>query len=229
MKHYCEQRSKEWFGLRLGRVTSTRMKTVAHGTLAAQAKLLDQMQYEVDCPVAALAQQMEGFGYRTPAAIKLGREREDWMLARYELRRQKDFGRRIKLDRPGLMVHDSIDLFASSPDWCLDDRAGEGKIRVDQGKHEFVLKRGVLLPEDKDQVYCHMMTGGFTKADFASYCPDWPIEETRLAVIEVELDVPYANMLYVKLNIFLTHFRDGTRPVARKKQSGVPSFFDDEE
>ena len=81
MRHYIEPRSREWFQLRLGRVTSTRLKTVAHGTLAAQTKLLDEMQWEVDHQDEAIDKSMEGFGYKTPASIKLGKEREDWLLA----------------------------------------------------------------------------------------------------------------------------------------------------
>ena len=71
-----------------------------------------------------------------------------------------------------------------------------------------------------------MMTAGFTLADYVSYCPDWPDLDTRIAIIEVELDQLYANFLYAELNRFLKHFRAGTRPTVPQVQSGVPSFFD---
>ncbi len=225
MKYYIEPRSREWFELRLGRVTSTRLKVIAHGTLAAQTKLLDEMQWEVDHPGEAIEKNMEGFGYKTPSSIKLGREREDWLIARYEIQRQKDWGKRVKVDRPGFVIHPTIAEFASSPDWHLSDRSGEGKTRVDQSKHEFAMKRG-LLPEDKDQVYCHMMCGAFDLSDYVSYCPDYPDLDARIIIVEVKRDIIYSNFLYAELNRFLAHFRAGTRPTVPKHQTGVPSFYD---
>jgi len=225
MRYYIEPRSREWFELRLGRVTSTRLKVVAHGTLAAQSKLLDVMQWEVDQPDEALLKYMEGFGFKTPASIRLGREREDWLIARYQIKRQNDWGKPVKVDQPGFVLHPTIKEFGSTPDWMLDDRSGEGKTRIDHAKHEFAIKRG-LLPEDKDQVYCHAMCAGFELADYVSYCPDYPELSARIVIVEVKLDTIYSNFLYGKLDIFLKHFRAGTRPTVPQVQSGVPSFFD---
>jgi len=229
MRYYIEQRSREWFELRLGVVTSTRLKTVAHGTLAAQTKLLDTMEWEINHPDQALEKYMEGFGFATPAAIKLGREREDWLIARYEIMVQQAWGTAPKIDRPGFIRHPSIKEFGSSPDWLevgqCNGRTGEGKTRTDQSKHEYAMQRG-LLPEDKDQVYTHMMCAGMTLCDYVSYCPDYPDVSARIVIIEVELDIIYSNFLYAELNRFLTHFRAGTRPTVPQIQSGVPSFFD---
>lgn len=235
MRYYFAQRSREWFELRIGRVTSTRMKTVAHGTLAAQTKLLDEMQWEVEHPDRAIEKAMERFSVKTPRSIALGREREDWILARYEILMQQRWGRKPTIDRPGFIIHASIPEFGSSPDWLevtgtteearSQHRTCEGKTRVDQAKHEYAIKRGVL-PEDKDQVYCHMMCAGFKLSDYVSYCPDYPETDMRLVVITVELDQLYANHLYSELNTFLKHFRAGTRPTVPQVQSGVPDFFD---
>lgn len=235
MRYYVEPRSREWFELRIGRVTSTRMKTVAHGTLAAQTKLLDEMQWEVDHREEALDLSMSGFGYKTPASIKLGREREDWMLARYEILMQQRWGRKPTIDRPGFIVHASIPEFGASPDWLevtgttdfakLQHRVCEGKTRVDHRKHEYAMTAG-LLPEDKDQVYCEMMCAGMRFTDYISYCPDYPALDTRIVIVEVELDQIYANFLYAELNRFLKHFRAGTRPTVPKGHSAVPGFFD---
>lgn len=230
MKYYFEQRTREWHELRLGRVTSTRLKTVAHGTAAAQTKLLDYMEFELDRPDKALEKAMEGFGFFTPAAIKLGREREDWLIARFEIICQQQ-GRKVILDRPGLVTHPALDRFASSPDW-LDDAgdgsAGEGKTRTDQTKHEYALTRG-LLAEDKDQVYTHMMCAEVTRCDYVSYCPDYPEVDSRIAIVSVELDQIYANYLYAALHAFFKHLREGTRPQVKQAQAGVPSFFDEED
>ena len=228
MRYYIEQRSREWFELKLGRVTSTRLKTVAHGTQAAQTKLLDEMQWEIDHPDEALDKYMEGFGYKTPSAIKLGREREDWLVARYEIQRQKDWNKKPHIDRPGFVIHPTIAEFGTSPDWLElsgDMRTGEGKTRVEQAKHEFAIKRG-LLPEDKDQVFCHMMCAGMKLCDYVSYCPNYPDIGARLIIVEVELETLYANFLYAELNRFLKHFRAGTRPTVPVNETGVPSFFD---
>lgn len=234
MRYYAEQRSREWFELKLGRVTSTRLRIVAHGTLAAQTKLLDTLQFEVEHHDEALEKNMEGFGYKTPSSIRLGKEREDWLVARYEIQRTKDWGFRVRVDQPGFVVHPTIPEFACSPDWILEpylpsrrikDRSGEGKTRVDHAKHEFAIKRG-LLPEDKDQVYCEMMCCGFDAHDYVSYCPDYPDLDARIVIVEIERDPIYSNFLYAELNRFLAHFRAGTRPSAPKFASGVPSFFD---
>lgn len=236
MRYYVEQRSREWFLLRLGIVTSTRLKIVARGTLAAQSKLLDTMQWELDCPDAAIEKYVEGFGYATPSAIKLGREREDWIRARYEIQRQRDWGYPLHIETPGLVVHPTIDEFASSPDWLVVSsslkgakciRSCEGKTRVDHSKHEYAIKRG-LLPDDKDQVYCHGMCAGTTLIDYVSYCPDYPEIDARVVIVEVQLDQIYTNHLYGELNRFLKHFREGTRPTAPKNDSVVPNFYEEE-
>jgi len=236
MRYYIEQRSREWFELRLGVVTSTRLKIVAHGTLAAQTKLLNTMQWELAFPDEAIEKYLQGFGYATPAAIKLGREREDWIRARYEIQRQRDWGFPVNIETPGLVVHPTINEFASSPDWLVVSsslkgakcgRSCEGKTRTDQAKHEFAIKHG-LLPEDKDQVYCHAMCAGTMDADYVSYCPDYPDIGAKVVIVEVELDQIYVNFLYAELNRFLKHFRDGTRPTVPQGHSGVPNFFDEE-
>ena len=224
MRHYIAQRCREWFALRIGKVTSTRLKTVAHGTLAAQTKLLDEMQAEVERPEEAIETAIEGFGYATPRAIALGREREDWLIARYEIMCQHA-GNPVKLDRPGIVVHDFIPEFASSPDWLTEVAVGEGKTRVDHNKHEYAIKHG-LLPEDKDQIYCHAMCADLTEADYVSYCPDYPEIDMRVVIVPVILDQIYTNFLYAELNRFLKHFRAGTRPTVPQGHSGVPSFFD---
>lgn len=240
MRYYIEQRSREWFRLRLGVVTSTRLKIVAHGTLAAQTKLLNTMEWETNSPDRAIEKYMEGFGFKTPAAIKLGREKEDWLIARYEILRQQEWGHKPTIDRPGFIRHSSILEFGSSPDWlelygprltgrklASKLRTGEGKTRVDQSKHEYAMQHG-LLSEDKDQVYTHMMCAGARICDYVSYCPDYPDPAARVVVVEVELDQIYANFLYAELNRFLKHFRAGTRPTVPTGHSGVPSFFDEE-
>ncbi|MEE8428552.1 MAG: hypothetical protein V3S33_03510 [Gammaproteobacteria bacterium] len=227
MRHYVAQRSREWFGLRIGKVTSTRLKTIAHGTLAAQSKLLDAMEWEVENSEEAIDTAMEGFGYKTPSSIALGREREQWLIARYEIKVQQLTGQKPKLDFPGFVTHDHIPELGCSPDWLnLSGKScvGEGKTRVDRLKHEFAMKRG-LLPEDKDQVYCHMMCCGIPRADYVSYCPEFPAE-TSLCIVTIEQDVIYSNFLYAELNRFIKHFRAGTRPTVPQVESGVPSFFD---
>lgn len=229
MRYYIEQRSREWFELRLGIVTSTRLKIVAHGTLAAQTKLLDTMQWELDRPEAAIEKYMVGFGHATPRAIRLGREREDWLIARYEIILQQR-GDHPRIDRPGFVRHSTIKEFGSSPDWLNLDGSmcvGEGKVRLDQAKHEFALARG-LLPEDKDQIYCHMMCAGMTNGDYVSYCPEYPDTDRRICITHVTMEQIYTNFLYAELHRFLKHFRAGTRPTVPKGGSAVPSFFDEE-
>jgi hypothetical protein len=197
------------------------------------------MEWEINKPDQAIEKYVEGFGYATPAAIKLGREREDWLIARYEIMRQKEWGKRPRIDRPGFIRHPSIKEFGSSPDWLelygprksrrksepVQLRTGEGKTRTDQSKHEYAMQRG-LLPEDKDQVYTHMMCAGAMLCDYVSYCPEYPDVAARIVIIEVELDKIYSNFLYAELNRFLTHLRAGTRPTVPQGHSGVPSFFD---
>ncbi len=230
VRFYYPQRCEQWFRARLGRVTSTRLKIVADGTLAAQTKLLELMEWECERPEEALKKHMEGFGYRTPAAIKLGREKEDWLVARYEIQRQKDWGHAPKMDRPGLVVHGVIHEFASSPDWIeetADGRTGEGKIRASHERHEYALKHG-LFPDDKDQCYAHMLCAGVDVSDYVSYCPSYPDTDNNLVIIEVERDQSYTNFLYSELDRFLKHFRAGTRPTAPATDPGIPSFFDDD-
>ena len=227
MRHYITQRTEEWFRLRLGKVTSTRLHIVGHGTLEAQSKLLDLMEAETEDPDEYVLQYLDQWKSGTPAAIQLGREREDWLRARFELLFQHQHGREPDMDLPGFVEHDSVALFGSSPDWleCSIESAGEGKVRTDQQKHHYALKRG-LLPEDKAQVYAHMMCAGWDRAHYVSYCPDWEDEATRLHIVDVVADKTYMAYLYAELRRFLEHFNAGTRPSAPKSHSGIPSFFD---
>jgi len=226
MRHYLAQRSRDWFALRLGKVTSTRMRAVAHGTMLAQTKLLDEMQWEVENPDEAVDKAIEGFGYRTPSSIRLGREREDWLIARYGIRQQQQTGSKITIDRPGFVTHDSIPEFGCSPDWIAPLHVGEGKTRVDATKHEHAIKHG-LLAEDKDQVYCHMMCCGIPRAHYVSFCPEFPDQESQLVIIEIAQDQLYSNFLYAELHRFLQHFYGGTRSSAPGEPAGVPNFYED--
>ncbi len=224
---YIPQRSEDWFRMRLGKVTSTRLHTVAHGTLEAQTKLLDLMEAELEDPDEHILRYLDQFNERTPAAIKLGREREDWLRARFELLFQHEHNREPDMDLPGFVEHDSVQHFGSSPDWleCSLESVGEGKVRTDAQKHYYAIKRG-LLPEDKAQVYAHMMCTGWERAHYVSFCPEWEDEASRLHIVDVVADKTYMAYLYAELRRFLEHFNAGTRPSVKQSNSGIPSFFD---
>lgn len=225
--HYCAQRSEDWFRLRLGKVTSTRLQTVALGTMSAQTALLNRMQDEIENPDKHIEEAMLALDKRDPAPIKLGKEREDWLRARFEIRVTQDSGKPPKMDLPGFVDHPAVDRFGCSPDWFLTSpyRApGEGKVRTDPELHAFAIKRG-LLPKDKCQVYAHMMCTESTEADYVSYCPFWGDEKTQVHIVRVKYDKQFGDYLYAELAKFLEHLENGTRPTMPKGLSGIPSFY----
>ena len=221
-----EPRSLDWFRLRCGKVTSTRLGTVAHGTLAAQTKLLDLMEAEAADPEAFAKQYFEESQERAPSSIRLGREREDWLRARYEILLLQQHGTPPVVEQPGFIEHPHVKHFADSPDWHLiapQRRAGEGKVRVDETKHAYAIKRGVL-PEDKPQCYAHMMCGGFDQCDYVSYCPTWEDAATQVHIVTIQYEREYGDFLYAELRRFVEHFERGTRPTGSPGLSGIPSF-----
>lgn len=225
--HECSQRSEEWFRLRLGKVTSTRLHTVALGTMTAQTSLLNVMQDEIENPDKHVEEAMLRLHKRDPAPVKLGKQREDWLRARFEIRVTQDTGKRPKILTPGFIDHPAVDRFGCSPDWFLKmpyQAPGEGKVRTDPEKHAFAIKRG-LLPEDKCQVYAHMMCTTSDECDYVSYCPFWDDERTSVHIVKVPYDKQFGDYLYAELAKFLEHLQRGTRPTMPQGLSGIPSFY----
>jgi hypothetical protein len=189
--HYCEQRTPEWFALRAGKVTASRMgdvlAVIAKGEAAARRKYRAQVAVEIltghPIPPKFLGREMEWRGEMEPHA-----------LVAYQIERDLPF-----VETVGFVTHDNISRFGGSPDVLVgDDGLAEFKV-PDADTHMDYLLKGFLPEEYKPQMRAQLACMPERQwCDFVSYHPHFPAhlqlfvrrfyrDEPKIAEIETKV------------------------------------------
>jgi len=187
------QGSDEWFALRCGKVTASRIADVTAKTKtgygAGRANYMAQLIAE-----RLTGQVADSF---TNAAMQWGIETEPQARAAYE------FYRDVEVDQITFADHHSIDMSGASPDGLVGD---DGLLEVkcpNTATHIDYLISQKVPKKYIDQMQWQMDCIERDWCDFLSFDPRMP-EELRLWVVRVERDDDYIKTLRQEVEKFNT-------------------------
>ena len=175
--HECEQRSEEWFSLRLGRITSTRLKELAGGKPPTVENLCLKIAAEKLTGVSAEKP------FLTTDAMQHGIDTESEARIEYELQTLNSV-REVGFISEG-------DLFGASPDGLVSEN-GMVEIKCPQSNTHlgYLLKKGDAWKSYRHQIMGQLWVSGRDWCDFVSYHPDFP-DGKRLLIERVKRDEKY--------------------------------------
>lgn len=180
--HLCEQRTPEWFALRAGKVTASRMGDVLakiqKGEAAARRNYRAQLVAET---FSGLPTPEKFLGHEMQERIEL----EKFARAAYELRKD------VMVEMVGFVTHAKIARFGASPDFLVgDDGMGEIKCFSDANHLECLLT-GAIPEECFPQMRAGLSCTGRQWCDFVGYHPQLPLflkrfhrDEKRIAEMD---------------------------------------------
>lgn len=182
------QRSAEWFAVRCGRVTASRVAdivaTTKTGYSTSRANYAAQLVTERLTGCVA-----ESF---SNAAMQWGTEKEP------DARDAYSFDRSVTVTEIGFVIHPSITLSGASPDGMVgDDGMVEIKCPI-SATHIDTLLNETIAGKYVDQVQWQMACTGRTWCDYVSYDPRLPLDmqlfvkrvlrdDRRIAALEAEV------------------------------------------
>ena len=187
-----EQRSDEWFAIRCGKATGSRIGDIVAKTKtgygASRANYAAQLVAE-----RLTGKPAESF---SNAAMQWGTDTEPMAREAYEMK-QGGY-----VEEVGFLIHPSIPMTGASPDGLVgDDGMLECKCPQTATHIEYLL--GKVVPSKyKPQMTWQMLCAGRKWCDFISFDPRMP-ERHQLFCIRYEFDAAYAAELEAKVVKFL--------------------------
>jgi putative phage-type endonuclease len=188
----CEQGSAEWFELRLGKVTASRMgdviATTKKGYSAARGRYMDQLVVE------RLTRQISG-GFVSPAMM-WGNAYENEARAAYE------FMGDVSVELVGFVIHPTFDDSGASPDGLVGE---DGMVEVKcptSSVHIDTLLNGTIAEEYQAQMQWGLDCTGRAWCDYVSYDPRMP-PPLRLWVKRLWRDETTIAAMRLQVGIFL--------------------------
>lgn len=188
-----EQRSEEWFKIRAGKVTAskvpdvvTRLKNGSYG--ASRATYMGQLIAE---RLSGIAQ--EGF---SNAAMQWGTETEPMARAAYE------FAKDYNIIEVGFIEHPTIDMSGASPDGIIGE---DGLIEIkcpNTSTHIDTLLGASIPPKYIDQMQWQMACTDRDWCDFVSFDPRMP-RELNMKIQRVERDFDRIEYLETEVQDFI--------------------------
>lgn len=154
------QGSQEWYEIRLGKVTSSRIKKAF---AADNLKLVDEL----------IAERELGYSETDDDYVSddMQRGKDLEPIAADEYSKLKG----IELDCIGFCISDKYDWLGLSPDRFTKDRTGGLEIKSPRGKgHVRYIRMGGLPNDHKHQIYNYFLVNEKLEwLDFVSFCPNW--------------------------------------------------------
>jgi putative phage-type endonuclease len=198
-----EQRSDEWFKLRLGKVTASRIADVIAEIKSGEAAARADYRVELVCE-RLTGQPTEGF---TNVYIQRGIELEPFARAWYEA----EFG---FVKEIGFVQHPTIEMSGASPDGLVGE---DGMIEIKCPKvntHIKTMLDGRVPSKYIPQMQWQMACTGRKWNDFVSYCPEMP-SDMQMFVKRLERDDEYIAELERKVKAFLLDVSDTIESLER--------------
>ena len=186
-----EQKSDEWFKLRLGKVTASRISDVIAEIKTGEAKARADYRVELICERLS-GQPLEGY---TNAHMERGIQLEPFARAWYEA--NKEFVKQV-----GFVQHPTIEMSGASPDGLVGE---DGMIEIKCPKintHITTMLDGRVPTKYIPQMQWQMACTGRQWNDFVSYCPEMPTD-LQMFIKRLPRDDAYIAELERKVQEFL--------------------------
>ena len=187
-----EQGTDEWFAIRCGKVTASRIADIIATTKSGYSASRANYEAQLICEILT-GKPAESF---TNAAMQWGTETEPLARAQYELKTGN------MVNQIGFVVHPIIEQAGASPDGLIDE---DGCIEIkcpNTSTHLDTLLSQKVPSKYITQMTWQMVCTGRKWCDFVSYDPRLP-ENLQLYIERIELDQDYAKKLQNEVVMFL--------------------------
>ena len=187
-----EQGTDEWFAIRCGKVTASRVADVIATTKSGYSASRANYEAQLICEILT-GKPAESF---TNAAMQWGTETEPLARAQYELKTGN------MVNQIGFVVHPMIEQAGASPDGLIGE---DGCIEIkcpNTSTHLDTLLSQKVPSKYITQMTWQMVCTGRKWCDFVSYDPRLP-ENLQLYIERIELDEDYAKKLQNEVVMFL--------------------------
>jgi len=187
-----EQGTPEWFAMRLGKVTASRITDVLAKVKTGEA--VTREDYRTELVVQRLTNQpSEPF---TNAAMEWGVEQEPMARIAYEAQAN------VFVEQVSFVEHPTIEWFGCSPDGLVGEE-GLIEIKCPSSKNHIKYLLGGKPPAKYvPQMQCQMAVTGRKWCDFVSYDPRLP-KDLQLFVVRLERDVSFIMSIEEEVDKFL--------------------------
>ena len=192
-----EQGTDEWFAIRCGKVTASRVADVIATTKTGYSASRANYEAQLICEILT-GKPAESY---SNAAMQWGTETEPLARAQYELKTGE------MVNQVGFVVHPMIEQAGASPDGLV---GSEGLIEIkcpNTSTHLDTLLAQKVPSKYITQMTWQMVCTGRKWCDFVSYDPRLP-ENLQLFVQRIELDEDYAKKLQNEVVMFLVEVNE---------------------
>jgi len=192
-----EQGTDEWFAIRCGKVTASRVADVIATTKSGYSASRANYEAQLICEILT-GKPAESF---TNAAMQWGTETEPLARAQYELKTGN------MVNQVGFVVHPMIEQAGASPDGligeygCIEIKCPNTSTHLDTLLSQKVPSKYIT------QMTWQMVCTGRKWCDFVSYDPRLP-ENLQLYIERIELDEDYAKKLQNEVVMFLVEVNE---------------------
>ena len=192
-----EQGTDEWFAIRCGKVTASRVADVIATTKSGYSASRANYEAQLICEILT-GKPAESF---TNVAMQWGTETEPLARAQYELKTGN------MVNQVGFVVHPMIEQAGASPDGLIGE---DGCIEIkcpNTSTHLDTLLSQKVPSKYITQMTWQMVCTGRKWCDFVSYDPRLP-ENLQLYIERIELDEDYAKKLQNEVVMFLVEVNE---------------------
>ena len=206
MIEMMEQGTEEWFTIRIGKVTASRVADVIAKTKTGYSATRDNYMAQLICERLT---GLKGESF-TNAAMQHGTDTEPLARAAYEALRD------VLVDEVGFVPHPSIEMAGASPDGLVGD---DGLLEIkcpNTATHIETLISKVVPSKYNTQMQFQMACTGRQWTDFVSFDNRLP-EELQLFVKRVPRDTVFIRLIEAEIIQFLAELDDKINKLMKVK------------
>jgi putative phage-type endonuclease len=206
MIEMMDQGTEEWFTIRIGKVTASRVADVIAKTKTGYSASRDNYMAQLVCE-RLTGQKGESF---TNAAMQHGTETEPLARAAYEALQD------VLVDEVGFVPHPTIEMAGASPDGMVGD---DGLIEIkcpNTATHIDTLLSQTVPGKYNTQMQFQMACTGRKWCDFVSFDNRLP-EELQLFVMRVPRDEVFIRLIEAEIVQFLAELDDKINKLMKVK------------
>lgn len=201
-----DQRSEEWFAIRIGKVTASRVADILAKTKSGYSASRDNYMAQLVCE-RLTGQKADGF---TNAAMQWGTSTEPLARAAYESRYD------VLVDEVGFVPHPTIQMAGASPDGFVGQ---DGLIEIkcpNTATHIDTLLSETVPTKYYTQMQFQLACTGREWCDFVSFDNRLP-EELQLFIKRVPRDDTYIKLMEAEIVQFLAELDDKINKLMKVK------------